>query len=206
MDRKIVVTISREYGSGGREVGRLLAEALNVPFYDKELLTYMAQSSGLDEELFKEINDKISFANFYFSDPKEFRKVGSNMHNLGMLGLMERIQAVQEKLITKLAEESCVIIGRCSDYILRDDPDVVNVFIRSSIQDKKQRAMQYYGEKEENLNARMFEIDSKRAAFYNHFTNGTWAKPTNYDVIISTEKLELEQAAKVLETFVKERK
>lgn len=206
MGQKIVVTISREYGSGGREVGRLLAEQLNIPFYDKELLTYMAQNSGLDEELFKEIDSKISFANFYFSDPKEFRKVGSNLHNLGMLGLMERIQAVQEKMITQLSQESCVIIGRCSDYILRNDPDVVKVFIRSSIQDKKQRVMSEYGEKEENLNARMYEIDSKRAAFYNHFTNATWAKPTNYDLMISTEKVSLKEAAKVIEAYVKGRK
>lgn len=205
MKKKAVITISREYGSGGREVGRILAELLDIPFYDKELLTYMTKDVGIDENLFKNINTTLSLENFYYSDASLYTKAGSDLHNLGMLGLHERIQSAQENLITRLAKESCVIIGRCSDYILRNDPDAIHVFIRANLQDKKKRVTEVYGEKQENLNEKLFEKDRKRANYYQYFTNRAWSKATNYDLILSTSKLSLEGAAKVLENFVKER-
>lgn len=202
MDKKIIVTISREYGSGGREVGRLLAEKLHIPFYDKELLTYLAEESGIDPELFKQINDKIGFANFYFNDAPEFKVGVSSLRDLGALSVIQRIQNVQEKLIRKLAQESCIIIGRCSDYILKDDPDVISVFIRANLIEKKKRAVNEYGEKIENVNERLMRVDMKRANYYNYFTDRIWGKSTNYDMIISTSRLSLENCANMIERLI----
>lgn len=203
MSRKIVVTISREYGSGGREVGRLLAEKLNVPFYDKELLTYLAENSGIDPDLFKQINDKIGFANFYFGDTPEFKVGASSLRALGALSVIQRIQSVQEKLIRKLAQDSCVIIGRCSDYILKDDPDVISIFIRANLVEKKKRAVNEYGENVETVNEKLMSIDMKRANYYNYFTDRVWGKSNHYDMTISTSRLSLENTATMIETLIK---
>lgn len=202
MSERIVVTISREYGSGGREVGRLLAEKLNIPFYDKELLTYLAENSGIDPELFKQINDKIGFENFYFVDTPEFKVGASSLRALGALSVIQRIQSVQEKLIRQLAKESCVIIGRCSDYILKDDPDVINIFIRANLVDKKRRAVNEYGQKVDGINEKLMNIDLKRANYYNYFTDRIWGKANNYDMVISSSQLGLEGTSELIAKMV----
>ncbi len=196
--KRTVITVSREYASGGREVARLLAEKLNIPFYDKELMTYLAKESGIDKELFMAINEKISFANFYFGDAPQLRKGAHSLRDLGALSLVQRIQEVQEKLIRNLANESCVIVGRCSDYILKDDPDVISIFLRANLVDKKKRAVNEYGESIENVNERLMQVDMKRANYYNYFTDRVWGKANNYDLILSTSTLGLEKSADLL--------
>lgn len=198
MDKRIVITISREYGSGGREVGRLLAEKLGIPFYDKELLSYLAEESGLDPDLFKKIDAKMGYANFYFNESEEFKVGASSLRDLGALSIIQRIQSVQEVLIKKIAEESCVIVGRCSDYILKNDPQVIDVFIRANLVDKKYRAVNEYGESVEGINERLMHMDLKRAKYYNYFTDRVWGKLTNYDLLINTSHLSLENAAEVI--------
>lgn len=198
MEPKVVITISREYGSGGREVGRLLAEKLNIPFYDKELLTYLAQESGLDPDLFKSVDAKVGFANFYFNDNSDFKVGASSLRDLGTLSVIQRIQSVQEVLIKKLAQTSCVIIGRCSNYILRDDPQVIDVFIRADLVDKKKRAVNQYGEAIEGINERLMEVDMRRAKYYNYFCDRAWGKASNYDLLINTSHLTLEDAAEII--------
>lgn len=202
MSNRIVVTISREYGSGGREVGRLLAEMLGIPFYDKELLTYMGESNHFDPELFQLIDVDFEFSNFYLAD--ELAPKGK-LHDLGVLEIQERIQRLQEKTIRHLAKESCVIIGRCSDYILRDDVDCVHVFIRADIQDKRQRAIHEYGEALENINEKLLSVDTQRGNYYNYFTSRVWGRPSNYDMMISTSHLKLEECAKVLRDYIEMR-
>lgn len=205
MSKRIVISISREYGSGGREVGRIIAEKLGIPFYDKELMTYLAQKSGIDEELFKQINDKIGFANFYFGN-KEMRLGRGALGDLGTLGLHERIQRVQEELIKKLSQESCVIIGRCSDYILKDDPNTIKVFIRANLMDKKRRAVGEYGEKVETVNEKLLDVDTRRANYYNYFTDQVWGKASHYDIMLSTSHISLEEAAEVIRHYAETRK
>lgn len=203
--KKVVITISREYGSGGREVGRLLAEKLDIPYYDKELLVYMSKESKLDPDLFDKLACKTDFDTFYFNGSLELGKGFGTMKELTLVELHRRLQSVQEKLIRRLAKESCIIVGRCADYILKDDPDVVHVFIRANMDAKKDRCINIYGEKEETIHERIVEIDSKRANYYSHFTNSTWGKPSNYDLILSTTHLSLDHAADVISYFVEQR-
>ncbi|NCC55523.1 MAG: cytidylate kinase-like family protein [Erysipelotrichia bacterium] len=202
MSDKIVITISREYGSGGREVGRLLAKKLQIPFYDKELLTYLAKNSEIDTELFKQIDDKIGFANFYFDDVSEFKVGSASLRALNALSVVQRIQNVQEKLIQQLAQQSCVLVGRCSDYILKDDPDVISVFIRANLMEKKKRAVNEYGEQVDNINEYLMKMDMKRANYYHFFTDRIWGKANNYDMVISTSRLSLENTAELIATLV----
>ncbi len=198
MNEKVVITISREYGSGGREVGRLLAEKLNIPFYDKELLSYLAEESGLDPVLFKSVDANVGFANFYFNDGDEFKVGASSLRDLGTLSVIQKIQSVQEVLIKKLAQESCVIVGRCSNYILREDPYVIDVFVRANLVDKKKRAVNEYGEAVEGINERLMQVDMRRAKYYNYFCDRIWGKASNYDMIINTSHLSLDDAAEVI--------
>ncbi|NBK96850.1 MAG: cytidylate kinase-like family protein [Erysipelotrichia bacterium] len=202
MSDKIVITISREYGSGGREVGRLLAKKLQIPFYDKELLAYLAKNSEIDTELFKQIDDKIGFANFYFDDVSEFKVGSASLRALNALSVVQRIQNVQEKLIQQLAQQSCVLVGRCSDYILKDDPDVISVFIRANLMEKKKRAVNEYGEQVDNINEYLMKMDMKRANYYHFFTDRIWGKANNYDMVISTSRLSLENTAELIATLV----
>lgn len=204
MNKRIVIAISREYGSGGREVGRILAEKLGIPFYDKELMTYLAEKSGIDSDLFNQINDKIGFANFYFND-KEARIGRGVLGGLGTLGLHERIQRVQEELIKKISQESCVIIGRCADFILKDDPQAISVFIRANLMDKKRRAAHEYGECVKNINEKLLQLDTRRANYYEYFTDHIWGKASNYDLLLNTSHIALEDAAEVIRHFAEMR-
>lgn len=199
MKNRIIVTISREYGSGGREVGRLLAEKLDIPFYDKELLTYVGQANHLDPELFQIIDSSFEFNNFYLAD--EMAPKGK-LHDLGILEIQERIQRLQEKTIRTLAKESCVIIGRCSDYILRDDEACVHVYIRADLQDKKHRAIHEYGEELENINEKLLQVDTKRSHYYHYFTNHYWGRVSNYDLVVSTSHISLEQCANLIKFYL----
>ena len=198
MEEKVVITISREYGSGGREVGRILAQKLNVPYYDKELLSYLAQESGMDPDLFKSIDANVGFSNFYFNDNDDFKVGASSLRDLGTLSVIQRIQSVQEILIQKLAQSSCVIVGRCSNYILRNDPQVIDVYVRANLVDKKKRAVNHYGESVEGINERLMEVDMRRAKYYNYFCDRVWGKAANYDLVINTSHLTLEDAAHII--------
>ena len=134
--KKTIITISREFGSGGREIGKKLAEQLNVPFYDKELIEIAAKESGLDKELFEEEDSRTS---------KGFRLLGALGYSLGgplstitELSLNDRLFLVQSQVIEQVAKEgACVIVGRCADYVLKDYDTVLNVFIHGNMKEKK---------------------------------------------------------------------
>lgn len=202
--RKILVAISREYGSGGREVGRRLAEILDIPFYDKELIAVISKESGIDEDLFSKISDKVTFENFYFG-PSGNATVHGSLGALGALSLQERMYHVSSEVIKRVAQESCVIVGRCSDYILRNDPDIIRVFIRAELADKKKRAGKVYGEHEDNIGETLLRMDKKRAAFYNYYSDGVWGKLSNYDLVINTSKVGLSNAALVIKEYAERR-
>ncbi len=200
MNRKVVVTISREYGSGGREVGRLLAEMLDIPFYDKELLAVICKESGIDKKLYEKVTDQISFANFYFG-PGTYSFGSNQIGMLGELSLHDRLYNVQAEVIERIAKESCVIVGRCSDYILRNDPDLVKVFIEADLKDKKQRVISQYGEDSKKVEETLLRMDKRRANYYNYYSDRVWGKSNNYDIVVNTSRVGLANAAKVIKCF-----
>ena len=180
--KHIVITVSREYASGGRYVGKLLAEMLGVNFYDKELISLAAKESGLSKDYIKETD--------------ESSRKGEND---------DRIFIAEANVIKNLAEkESCVIVGSCADYVLKDNKDVVKVFLYSSDESKVERAVKYYGLSKENANKEITKVNKEREKHYKFYTNRNWRDMNNYDLIMNVDSKGVEKTAKFIKECVTE--
>ncbi len=171
-----VITISREYGSGGRAIGEKLAKELGIPFYNKELILLAAKESGLSEEYIKKT---------------EQMKATSFLYGLYMgaqaLPMNDQIFLVQSKIIREIAEEGpCVIVGRCADYILRERDDILNVFIHAPLPFRAGRAKDVYGKEAGNIEDYVKKQDKKRASFYNYFSQNKWGDARHYHLAVSS--------------------
>ena len=172
-----VITISREYGSGGRAIGEKLAKELGIPFYNKELILMAAKESGLSEEYIKKTEQMKSTSFLY----------GLYM-GAQALPMNDQIFLVQSKIIRKIAEEGpCVIVGRCADYILREREDLINVFIHAPLSYRAQRAKSIYEKEAGNMEDFVKKQDKKRASFYNYFSQNKWGDARHYHLAISSE-------------------
>ena len=184
--KKIVITISREYGSGGHYVGELLAKRMGINFYDKNLINLISEKSGLSKEYVRENDQKL--ASFKYEDNND-----------------DRIFIAEEKVIKDLAQnESCIIVGRCADYILKDNKDTIKVFLYSSSQDKVKRAVKYYNLEEDKALKEINKINSERAKHYKYYTNRDWYDFANYDIALNVDYLGVEKTAELLEQIIKE--
>jgi cytidylate kinase len=175
---KYIITIGREYGSGGRFIGKLVAEKLKVPFYDSELLEKAASESGLNEAIFKNYDEKKDglFGTGY-----------GGIHAFDM-SLSQKVFLAEFDAIRKIADEgSCVIVGRCADYALKDRNDVINVFICAPIEQKVERAIKYYGLEEAKAENHIYKINKKRKNYYNFYTDRDWGKASNYDLCLNSK-------------------
>lgn len=190
MDKnKNIITISREFGSGGRLIGRRLAEKLNVPYYDKELLDRIAEESGFNREMMEDAERKAKNSFLY----SLASAMGTGESGPESLSLNERFFLAQFDTIKKIAEEgSCVIVGRCADYILRGMPEATNVFIYAEEADKIKRAVQEYGVPEDSVKKMMKDTDKARANYYNYHTGRKWGEHVNYHLSIDSGYVEIE--------------
>lgn len=190
--KHIVITIAREYGSGGRYVGKLLADKLGIKLYDKELIQKVANESGLSEQYVQENEQKISkiteLNNGYYS----------SLSNADELFIHE------SNVIKEIAsKESCVIVGRCANFILKDNENVTSVFIYSNLEDKIARAVKYYNLDEKNAKKEINKIDKLRANHYKYYTNNDWKDLSNYDICINSDKSGVENTAEIIAQIVK---
>ena len=181
---KIVVTISREYGSGGRYVGKLLADRMHLPFYDKELISLAAKESGLSSAYIVK-NDEI-MASSKYKDNND-----------------DRLFVAEVKVIKDLAKHSCVIVGRCSDYILKDTKNTLKVFLYSDMDSKVKRAVKYYGISKEKAEKQIESINKKREKHYKYYTDRAWKNPNNYDLMLNVDLLGVEKCAELIENIIK---
>lgn len=181
---KIVVTISREYGSGGRYVGKLLADRMHLPFYDKELISLAAKESGLSSAYIVK-NDEI-MASSKYKDNND-----------------DRLFVAEVKVIKDLAKHSCVIVGRCSDYILKDTKNTLKVFLYSDMDSKVKRAVKYYGISKEKVEKQIESINKKREKHYKYYTDRAWKNPNNYDLMLNVDLLGVEKCAELIENIIK---
>ena len=171
-----VITISREYGSGGRAIGERLAKELGVPFYDKELIFMAAKESGLSEEYIKKTEQMKSTSFLY----------GLYM-SAQQLPMNDQIFLVQSKIIRQVAQEGpCVIVGRCADYVLRERKDLLSVFIHAPVAFRADRAQKVYEKEAGNMEDFVRKKDKKRAAFYNYFSQNKWGDARHYHLAISS--------------------
>ena len=201
MATNTVITISRQYGSGGRFVGRKLAEALNIPFYDKELITMAAEESGMSRELFEKADEKASNSLLYTLSMNSYLLHG--MAGVPDLPLNDKVFLVQSEVIRKIADKGpCVIVGRCADYILRELPNCVNVYIYSDMEDRVARATTYYNLSADRAKEQIQKTDKKRATYYNFYTNLKWGRAGNYDLSLNSAKIGIDGCVDVICRFV----
>ncbi|MGI6766640.1 MAG: AAA family ATPase [Lentihominibacter sp.] len=186
---KKIITISREFGSGGRLIGQRLAEKLGIPFYDKQLLDRIAEESGFSKRMIQDAEKKAKNS-FLYSLASAMGTVEAGPESLS---LNERFFLAQFDTIRKIASEGpCVIVGRCADYILRGIPYATNVFIYAEEADKIKRAVEDYGVPEDQVLKMMKETDKARANYYAYHTGRKWGERLNYNMLIDSGYLEIE--------------
>lgn len=194
MEKKII-TISREFGSGGRSIGRAVADKLKIPFYDKELVDQIALESGFAPK-FVEENGEHSPGGSLFSYAFAPQGVPGVMNGLSTADFLWNIQC---SVILQLAEKGpCVIVGRNADYILKDRKDTLNVFIHADLDFRADRIVRLYGESEKKPEARLNEKDKRRRVNYQHYTGRTWGMSQNYDVCLNSSTLGVENCADII--------
>ena len=189
----VVITLSREYGSGGRYIGKLIAQKLGIKLYDKEFIIKVAEETGLSEQYIKENEQKRNVLdvlnNGYYSD----------MNNSDELFVKE------SELIKEVStKEPCVIVGRCADQILKDNKNVLKVFIYSNMEDKINRAVKYYGMDKKKAEKEISRIDKLRGNHYKYYTGKEWKDFSNYDICINSDKLGVEKAADLIIDMAKQ--
>lgn len=197
-----VITISRQYGSGGREIGEKLAKKLNIPFYDKELITRAAKESGFAESAFVNAETKATNSLLY-SIAMGMSAYGSHELGYNNLSLDDRIYLAQSDVIRKLAKEgSCVILGVCADHILKDLNFVVNVFVCADIKYRTQRAVTMYGLSPNKAEEAILKTDKRRANYYNYHANEKWGKAENYHLSMRSDLIGIDNAVDVILKYV----
>lgn len=201
-DKKTIITISREFGSGGRLVGKRLADRLGVPFYDKQLLDRIAEESGFSKEMMEEAHKKAKNSFLYsLASAMGTRDAGPES-----LSLNERFFLAQFDTIRRIAQEgSCVIVGRCSDYILKNVPEASHIFIYAEEEDKIRRAVSEYGVPEEEVRKIMKDTDKARANYYSYHTGRKWGEHQNYSLSIDSGFAEIEDIVDLIIQYNKVR-
>ena len=179
---KSIITISREFGSGGRTIGKLVAERLGYQFYDRELVNKVAERSGFSPEFIEESGEYASARSsllFAMATAGQYSADGLSMH--------DRLYIEQTRFIEELAEQGrCVIVGRCADYILRDNKDCLHVFIHADMASRAKRIVERYGEKDKSPEKRLAEKDQKRRVYYKNYTGRNWGQAQNYDLCLNS--------------------
>lgn len=202
MSKECVITIARQFGSGGREIGEALAKALGVKCYDKELISLAAKESGVDPEVFNNVDEKATNSLLY-SLSMGLYSFGTGF-NADRLPVNDKLYLLQHKIIKKLALDGpCVIVGRCADYVLRDCKNVVRLFICADMDYRIKRAVEKKGVKESKAEQVINKTDKSRANYYNFYSGMKWGDPENYDLSVNRTKLTLEQAVGVIQGYLK---
>lgn len=192
--KKFVITIGRSYGSGGRMVGQKIAEDLGVKCYNSELLIEAAKESGLCQEVFEKIDEKPISAFLSFSAGK---------YDHGEMPLNHKVFLAQMQTIKKIADrESCVIVGRCADYVLKDYENVINVFIHAPIEDRIQRVIERDDILPGKAEKRVKRIDKERSNYYSFYSTKRWGVADSYDICLDSSKFGIDGCARIIESLI----
>ena len=196
----VVITISRGYGSGGRTIGKMLAKSLKIPFYDRELLRLASDDSGINQSYFENADEKVKNTLLY--------KVAKNVYKGELIPpdrddfiSNENLFNYQAKIIKELAQkESCVIMGRCADYILKDDPRAVKIYIHAPMEACMQAVERLAPVN--NTKQYILTTDKRRAAYYRYFTGRDWKDANHYDLCIDSSVLGFEKCVTLIESYI----
>ncbi len=200
MKKHIIVNVGRRLGSGGRVIGNRIARDFGIRFYDKELLDLAAKESGFDKKFFERNDENKGFRRVSFSPfPSPFGNSDPYANQLSDESLFK----FQSDAIRKAAErDSCLFVGRCADYILRDCPDAVSVFITADMADRVRRVCETLRVTEREAEKKCVEGDAKRSAYYNYYSSKTWGSAESYDLCINSSVLGIDATAEVIEDFI----
>jgi len=197
-----IVTIARQYGSGGREVGRLLSERTGWKFYDKDLITLAAQKSGLSSEALQNVDEKAANSLLYTL------ALGSSIYNHGLehvnLPINDRLFVVQSEIIKELAAsgEGAIIVGRCADYVLAGRDNLVRVYITADFDARVKTVMERHDLSESAAKDLIVKTDKRRANYYSYYTGEKWGRADKYDLVISTDRIGIEGAASLIGDYI----
>lgn len=201
---RFVITFARGFGTGGKEIASRLAKELGIHCYENRILTLAAQLSGLDEKLFDEVNEKIrsygGFSSFLRGLPRSRPYISRNETFVSD----DTLFAYQKQIIENLADtESCVIVGKCADWVLKDRPNVVSIYIEAPRAFCVQRTMENMGVTEEVANATIEHTDRYRADYYQYYTHGNyWTNPVNYDMTLNSQRVGVDNCVKLIRQYL----
>lgn len=204
MSKKLIITIARQFGSGGREIGELVAQKLGLPIYDKLLITEAAAKGNLNEEVIKNTEESATNSLLYTL------AMGSNTLGVRMqfgykMPLNDKLFLLQSEVIRDRASEGCgVFIGRCADYVLREEENILRLFIYGDLEHRKERVAKRHPElKSHQIIDAMNKTDKRRSTYYNFYTGNKWGKYDNYDMAINSSTLGIEGVAELICEFAK---
>ncbi len=204
MAKKLIITIARQYGSGGREIGERVAKLLGIPMYDKELIKDAAAKGSLNEEVLR-TTDESAANSLLYTLAMGSNVLGATMQFGYKMPLNDKLFILQSEIIREYASEgSCVIIGRCADYVLRDEENVLKIFIYSDISNREKRIRERYPDiKSSQVLDVINKTDKRRASYYNFYTGNKWGKYDNYDLAINSGAFGIEKSAELIANFAK---
>ena len=195
--KNLIITISRQYGSGGRKIGQQLSEELGIPFYDSEIIDLAAKESGLAADFIRGQEQQLT-QSLLFSLVTNFTS-NAGAFNPNMLSLSDQVYLAEAKAIRSLADKgSCVMVGRCADWVLEKDYDVLRVFVCAPIETRCKRAVEEYGDKAENIQKAVQSIDKQRARYCQHYCDKAWEDAENYDLCLNSGTISLAQCVAII--------
>ena len=202
---KTVITLGRQLGSNGKLIGKALAEKLGYKFYDKDLIARVAKESGLSENLFDEMNEKPTTSLLYSLVMGVQSSKGLYYQYNDMLN-GDSLFRLQADVIKSIANEGpCIIVGRCADYILRDNPSLIKLFLYASTEERVKTLMARDNMSEKEARSAVSKADKRRSNYYNFYTNNSWGNVNNYHLCLDTATLTQEECVDFLYSYIKER-
>lgn len=202
MKTNTIITIGREYGSAGREIGYKVAEAFDIKLYDKEMLARAAKESGICEEIFHSHDEKPTNS-FLYSLVMDTYSMGYSGNSYTDMPINHKVFLAQFDAIKKIADEGpCILVGRCADYALESYPNVVSVFIHADMQSRIRRIARLYDLTDAKAKDLIVKTDKKRASYYNYYTNKKWSDAESYELCLTSSELGIEGTAQAIIDYV----
>lgn len=203
MKTNTIITIGREFGSAGREIGYKVAEALDIKLYDKEMLARAAKESGICEEIF-ESHDEKPTNSFLYSLVMDTYSMGYSGNTYTDMPINHKVFLAQFDAIKKIADEGpCILVGRCADYALESYKNVVSVFIHADMESRIRRIARIYDLSDAKAKDMIVKTDKKRSSYYNYYTNKKWSNADSYELCLTSSQLGIEGTAKTIIDYVK---
>lgn len=197
MSCKHIITIGRQFGSGGRELGKAVADKLGIKYYDKELISLAAKESGYNPEIFENVDERATNSLLY-SLSMGIYNLGNGYAPMRDMPVNDQLYLLQHKIIRELAAEPCVIVGRCADYILRNNKNLLRIFVYAHLKDRVENAIKIHKVPKNKAESTVKKTDKTRANYYNFYSNQKWGAVENYDLCLNTSTISRENAIKIV--------